>query len=195
MKTLRKTVTAAPTSLAKNPLNLIWVDCEMTGLDTVNDILLEVAVVITSPDLSVRVNGPTIAIWQPETILERMDDWCKNTHGKSGLLDRVRAAKMRPYEAISQELIAFCEQYVGANESPMCGSTVSFDRIFLKKELPTFEKFFNYRHIDVTSFNEMAKRWNHTMWAERPKDSEQHLAMIDIHESIDQLSYYRHLFA
>lgn len=176
-------------TLERSDNNLIWIDCEMSGLDPENDRILEVAVVVSSPDLAVRVEGPVFAIHQSDAVLDGMDAWNKGTHGKSGLIDRVKASTVDETEAAAQT-IAFLEQYVGKNKSPMCGNSVCQDRRFLAKTMPTLEAFFHYRNLDVSTLKELAKRWKPSA-LDGFKKAQAHTAMADIHESIDELAHYR----
>jgi oligoribonuclease len=149
--------TAAAT-LAPSDQNLIWLDCEMTGLDPERERVIEIAVIVTSPDLTVRIDGPVLVIHQPDALLDSMDSWNKGTHGRSGLIDRVKASALTEAQAEDQ-LLAFVSRYVKKGLSPMCGNTISQDRRFLVKYLPRFEAYFHYRNIDVSTLKELAKRW------------------------------------
>ena len=183
--------TEAPT-LARHDLNLIWIDLEMTGLNTQTDRIIEIAVVVTNPDLSIRVEGPVLAIHQSDEALNAMDAWNKGTHGKSGLIDRVKASTVDEAQA-SKAVIDFLKQYIGANKSPMCGNSICQDRRFLANYMPDVEAFFHYRNLDVSTLKELAKRWRPGL-AEGFKKAQKHTALADIHESIDELAYYREHF-
>ena len=182
------------TLLPASDQNLVWIDLEMTGLDTVNDRIIEVAVVVTDPMLTVRVEGPVFAIHQSDAVLDGMDNWNKGTHGRSGLIDRVKASTID--EATAQrELIAFLQRYVPKGKSPMCGNSICQDRRFLAKDMPLLEAFFHYRNLDVSTLKELARRWKPGV-LEGFKKAQAHTALADIHESIDELLHYRqHLLA
>ncbi|HEX5310347.1 oligoribonuclease [Aquabacterium sp.] len=181
-----------PPTLTRNDLNLIWIDLEMTGLKPQTDRIIEIGVVVTSPDLSIRVEGPVFAIHQPDEALNAMDAWNKGTHGKSGLIDRVKASTVDEAQA-SQAVIAFLKQYVGAKKSPMCGNSICQDRRFLANYMPELEAFFHYRNLDVSTLKELARRWRPGL-VEGFKKAQKHTAMADIQESIDELAYYRQHF-
>jgi oligoribonuclease len=180
------------TPLSKSDKNLVWLDCEMTGLEPERERIIEIAVVVTSPDLAVRVEGPVFAIHQSDALLNGMDAWNKGTHGKSGLIDKVKASTVTEEQAES-ELIAFMSQYVPANGTPMCGNTIGQDRRFLVKYMPKLEAFFHYRNLDVSTLKELAKRWNPQVYASFKKQ-QRHTALADVHESIDELLHYREHF-
>lgn len=179
-------------TLKKNDQNLIWIDLEMTGLKTQTDRIIEIAVVVTSPDLSIRVEGPVFAIHQSDEALNAMDAWNKGTHGKSGLIDRVKASTVDEAQA-SKAVIDFLKKYVGNNKSPMCGNSICQDRRFLANYMPDLEAFFHYRNLDVSTLKELAKRWKPGL-AEGFKKAQKHTAMADILESIEELAYYREHF-
>ena len=179
-------------TLKKNDQNLIWIDLEMTGLKTQTDRIIEIAVVVTSPDLSIRVEGPVFAIHQSDEALNAMDAWNKGTHGKSGLIDRVKASTVDEAQA-SKAVIEFLKKYVGNNKSPMCGNSICQDRRFLANYMPDLEAFFHYRNLDVSTLKELAKRWKPGL-AEGFKKAQKHTAMADILESIEELAYYREHF-
>ncbi len=179
-------------SLERNDNNLIWIDCEMTGLEPNKDRIIEVAVVVTSPDLAVRVEGPVFAIHQSDETLDGMDAWNKGTHGKSGLIDRVKASTVDE-AAAAKATIEFLQQYVGKGKSPMCGNSVCQDRRFLVNYMPDLEAFFHYRNLDVSTLKELARRWKPTV-LEGVKKAQAHTALADIHESIDELVHYRATF-
>jgi oligoribonuclease len=175
--------------LAPNEQNLVWIDMEMTGLDPMNDRIIEIAVVVTDPLIRHRVEGPVIAVHQSDTVLDGMDAWNKGTHGKSGLVDRVKASSIDEVAA-QAEVIAFLAQYVPARTSPMCGNTICQDRRFLANYMPQLEAFFHYRNLDVSTLKELARRWKPDIMAGFTK-RQAHTALADIHESIDELVYYR----
>lgn len=175
-----------------NEFNLVWLDMEMTGLDPDNDRIIEVAVVVTDPDLNVIAEGPVFAIHQSDETLDKMDNWNKGTHGKSGLIDRVKASTVTEAQA-EQELIAFLKQYVPANKSPMCGNSICQDRRFMARGMPKLEAFFHYRNLDVSTLKELCRRWKPEL-ASGFKKAQKHTALADIVESIEELRYYREHF-
>lgn len=183
--------TAAP-ALAKSDQNLIWLDCEMTGLDPEVDRIIEIAVVVTGPDLSPRVEGPVFAIHQSDEQLDRMDAWNKGTHGRSGLVDRVKASTTTEAQA-EDALLAFLAKFTPKGGSPMCGNTIGQDRRFLVKYMPRLEAFFHYRNLDVSTLKELAKRWRPEVYANFRKQ-QAHTALADVHESIEELAHYREHF-
>ncbi|PRY99278.1 oligoribonuclease [Jezberella montanilacus] len=181
----------APASIP-NEFRLVWLDMEMTGLNPEVERIIEVAVVVTEPDLTIVAEGPVLVIHQSDDILNAMDKWNKGTHGKSGLIDKVKASTLTETQA-EDELIAFLKQHVPAGKSPLCGNTVSQDRRFMYKYMPKFEQFFHYRTIDVSTLKELARRWRPELLKGFEKRSK-HEALADIHESIDELKYYREHF-
>ena len=180
------------TTLAPSPDNLIWIDLEMTGLYPDTDRIIEIGVVVTDPQLTVRIEGPVFAIHQSDETLDKMDAWNKGTHGRSGLIDRVKASTVNEDEAV-EATIAFLKQYVPAGKSPMCGNSICQDRRFLANYMPKLESFFHYRNLDVSTLKELAKRWKPGIMAGFKK-AQAHTAMADIHESIEELAYYREHF-
>lgn len=181
-----------PADLPKSDQNLVWIDCEMSGLDPEKERLLEVAVVITGPQLTPRIDGPVLVIHQSEAVLDAMDNWNKGTHGKSGLIDKVRASTLTEAQA-EEQLLAFIQRYVPRNSSPMCGNTIGQDRRFLVKYMPKLEAYFHYRNLDVSTLKELAKRWRPEVYAAFKKQ-QRHTALADVHESIDELEHYRQHF-
>lgn len=175
-----------------NEFNLVWVDMEMTGLDPDNDRIIEVAVVVTDPELNIIAEGPVFAIHQSDATLDKMDNWNKGTHGKSGLIDRVKASTVTEARA-EQELIAFLKQYVPSNKSPMCGNSICQDRRFMARGMPKLEAFFHYRNLDVSTLKELCRRWKPEV-ATGFKKHQKHTALADITESIEELRYYREHF-
>lgn len=175
-----------------NEYRLVWLDMEMTGLEPEKERIIEVAVVVTEPDLTVVAEGPVLAIHQPDTILDAMDKWNQSTHGKSGLVDRVKASTVTEAQA-EKTLIEFLSRYVPPGKSPLCGNTVSQDRRFMYLYMPELEKFFHYRTIDVSTIKELARRWRPELLKGFVKHSK-HEALADIHESIQELQYYREHF-
>jgi oligoribonuclease len=175
--------------LAKSDLNLIWLDCEMTGLDPDTERVIEIAVVITGPNLEPRIEGPVLVIHQSDALLGKMDKWNKSTHGKSGLIDKVKTSTVSEADA-EAEILAFLKKYVPKATSPLCGNTISQDRRFLVKYMPKLDAFFHYRNIDVSTFKELAKRWKPDVY-KAFKKHQKHTALADVHESIDELVHYR----
>jgi oligoribonuclease len=176
-------------TLASHEQNLIWIDLEMTGLYPDRDRIIEVAVVVTDAQLTTRVEGPVFAIHQSDATLDAMDNWNKGTHGKSGLIDRVKASTVSEDEAAAK-VIEFLKQYVPAGKSPMCGNSICQDRRFLANYMPSLEDFFHYRNLDVSTLKELARRWKPGI-IDGFKKAQAHTALADIHESIDELVYYR----
>ncbi len=183
---------AANTLLAKSDQNLIWLDCEMTGLYPDVDRIIEIAVVVTGPHLESRTEGPVLVIHQSDEQLDQMDAWNKGTHGRSGLIDKVKASEMTEEQA-EEQLIAFLSQYVPKNGSPMCGNSIGQDRRFLVKYMPKLEAFFHYRNLDVSTLKELSKRWRPDVHSAFKKQ-QKHTALADVHESIDELEHYRDHF-
>jgi len=179
-------------NLAKSDQNLVWVDCEMSGLDPEKERLLEIAVVITGPNLQPRIEGPVLVIHQSRDLLDRMDAWNKGTHGKSGLIDKVRASTLTEAQA-EQQLIDFIGRYVPRGSSPLCGNTISQDRRFLVRYMPRLEAWLHYRNLDVSTLKELAKRWKPEVYSSFKK-AQSHTALADVHESIDELVHYREHF-
>jgi len=177
------------TDLPASDDNLIWVDLEMTGLLPERDRIIEIAVVVTDAQVTRRIEGPVIAVHQSDAVLDAMDSWNKNTHGKSGLIDRVRASTLDEAQAQAQT-IAFLKRYVGERKSPMCGNTICQDRRFLANHMPVLEAFFHYRNLDVSTLKELARRWKPAA-LEGVKKAQSHTALADVHESIDELLHYR----
>jgi oligoribonuclease len=175
-----------------NELNLVWVDMEMTGLNPDTDRIIEVAVVVTDSELNVLAEGPVFAIHQPDEILNGMDSWNKGTHGRSGLIDRVKASTVSEAEAESA-LIDFLKHFVPPGKSPMCGNTICQDRRFMARTMPKLEAFFHYRNVDVSTLKELCKRWRPEL-ANGFKKHQKHTALADIIESIEELRYYREHF-
>jgi oligoribonuclease len=172
-----------------NTENLIWIDLEMTGLDVSQDRIIEMATIVTDSQLNVVAEGPVFAIYQPDDVLAKMDDWNVTHHTRSGLVARVKASTVTETQA-EAETLAFLQQYAPVGESPMCGNSVWQDRRFLSRYMPALEKYFHYRLIDVSTLKELAKRWAPKIYGGIRKES-QHLALADIRESIDELKYYR----
>jgi len=180
------------TDLKPDEHNLIWIDLEMTGLVPERDRIIEIAVVVTDAQLAHRTEGPVFAVHQSDALLAAMDTWNTSTHGKSGLTERVRASTVDEGRA-EREVIAFLQRYVGKGKSPMCGNSICQDRRFLAQTMPALEAFFHYRNLDVSTLKELARRWKPGLLAGFKK-AQAHTALADIHESIDELAYYRQHF-
>jgi oligoribonuclease len=178
--------------LTKSDQNLVWLDCEMTGLNPENERIIEIAVIVTGPKLECRIEGPVLVIHQSDEQLGKMDAWNKGTHGKSGLIDKVKASSLTEAQAQDQ-LIAFLSQYVPKSSSPMCGNSIGQDRRFLVKYMPKLEAFFHYRNLDVSTLKELSKRWRPEVYSAFKK-KQRHTALADVHESIDELEHYRKHF-
>jgi oligoribonuclease len=191
-KTSSKTAIPQAVKTIPNEFRLVWLDMEMTGLDPERERIIEVAVVVTEPDLTIVAEGPVLVIHQPDSLLDAMDSWNRSTHSKSGLTAKVKASTMTEEQA-QEELIAFLSQYVPAGKSPLCGNTVSQDRRFMFKYMPKLEQFFHYRTVDVSTLKELARRWKPELLKGFEKRSK-HEALADIYESIDELKYYREVF-
>lgn len=186
----------AAVSTARDPRfndnNLIWLDMEMTGLNPDSDRVIEVAVVVTDPWLETIAEGPVLVVHQSDAVLDGMDSWNKSTHGRSGLIEKVRASTLDEASA-AEQLIAFLKPYVGAAKSPMCGNSICQDRRFMARWMPTLEAFFHYRNLDVSTLKELAKRWRPEVARSFEKKS-RHEALADIYESIDEMKHYREHF-
>jgi len=174
--------------MAGDPNNLIWIDMEMTGLQPDADRVIEIAMLVTDPQLNVLATGPVLVIHQPDEVLEAMDSWNKSTHAKSGLIERVRASRMNEAEAERQAL-AFLSANVPASSSPMCGNSICQDRRFLARWMPRLESYFHYRNLDVSTLKELVKRWKPELKAFSKEGK--HEALADILESIEELKFYR----
>lgn len=175
-----------------DPHALVWIDLEMTGLNTATDYIIEIATIITDGALEVIAQGPVLAIHQSDATLAAMDDWNRRTHAGSGLIERVKASKLTAAEAEAQTL-AFVQQYVGKHRSPLCGNSICQDRRFLARLMPNLEAWLHYRNLDVSTLKEIAKRWKPSV-AEGFEKKNTHKALDDILESIAELKYYREHF-
>lgn len=183
---------SAPAPNLKSDDNLVWVDMEMTGLAPDTDRVLEIAMVVTDARLDIIAEGPVLVLRQENSVLDRMDAWNKGTHGKSGLIDKVKASTLD--EARAEEiLLDFLRLYVGKSKSPMCGNTICQDRRFMARWLPRLEGYFHYRNVDVSTLKELARRWRPGL-VEAFKKQQAHTALADIRESIDELKHYREHF-
>ncbi|EGF30416.1 Oligoribonuclease [Oxalobacteraceae bacterium IMCC9480] len=191
-QTAPEIATAIATPLRTNEFNLVWLDMEMTGLDPETDRIIEVAVVVTDSNLNILGQGPVFAIHQSDAALDGMDNWNKGTHGRSGLIERVKASTVTEADA-EAALIAFLKDYVPAGKSPMCGNSICQDRRFMARGMPKLEAFFHYRNLDVSTLKELCKRWRPEL-ASGFKKHQKHTALADIIESIEELRYYREHF-
>lgn len=178
--------------LKKSDQNLVWIDCEMTGLDPEKERLLEIAVIVTGPNLTPRIEGPVCVIHQSDDLLNKMDAWNKGTHGKSGLIDKVKASTTSEQDA-EEAILVFIKKYVSKNASPLCGNTISQDRRFLVKFMPKLEAYLHYRNLDVSTLKELSKRWKPEVFHSFKKQ-QKHTALADVHESIEELAHYREHF-
>lgn len=172
-----------------NNENLIWIDLEMTGLDTVQDRIIEIATIITDKELNILAEGPVLALYQPDEVLTEMDEWNTRQHSESGLLKRVRQSCLNEIEA-EQQTLNFVAQFIDAGKSPMCGNSICQDRRFLARLMPTLEAYFHYRNLDVSTVKELVRRWAPDIASGFSKTSS-HLALEDIKDSIAELKYYR----
>ena len=171
---------------------LVWIDLEMTGLDTQNDEIIEIATVVTDEDLNILAEGPVFAIKVSDQKLNGMDDWNTKQHGQSGLIDRVRRSNVTLQQA-EQETIAFLNKWVDEGKSPMCGNSICQDRRFLARQMPELERFFHYRNLDVSSIKELCFRWRPDILSSFEKNGS-HLALDDIRDSVRELKHYREHF-
>ena len=175
-----------------NDDNLIWIDLEMTGLDTDNDVIIEIATVVTDAQLNVLAEGPVMAVKQPDSMLDGMDEWNTRQHGGSGLTQRVRESQVSAVEA-QQQTLDFLRLWVPARKSPMCGNSICQDRRFLHRGMPELEQYFHYRNLDVSTLKELVSRWAPEL-KDGFKKASSHLALDDIYDSITELKYYREHF-
>lgn len=178
--------------MPQNPTHLVWLDMEMSGLNPDTDSVLEIALVVTDKDLNLVEEGPVLVLHQPDAVLDAMDSWNKGTHGKSGLIDKVKASTLTAAD-VSTQMIEFMKQHVAARTSPMCGNSICQDRRFMARHLPDMEAYFHYRNLDVSTLKELANRWRPEL-KDGFKKANSHTALADIQESIEELKYYREHF-
>lgn len=178
--------------MAQDNNNLIWVDMEMSGLQPDSDVILELAAVVTDAELNVLGESPVLVVHQSDAVLDGMDAWNKGTHGKSGLIDKVKASTLAEADAELQ-MIEFLKQYVPSGKSPMCGNSICQDRRFMARHMPKLEVYFHYRNLDVSTLKELARRWRPKLY-DGFKKAGNHTALADIYESIAELQYYREHF-
>ncbi len=178
--------------MAQNETHLVWIDMEMSGLDPDRDRVLEIALVVTDKNLDVVEEGPVLVVHQDDAVLDAMDNWNKSTHGKSGLIDKVKASTLTEAE-VEQRVLAFMKRHVGERQSPMCGNSICQDRRFMARHMPKLEAYFHYRNLDVSTLKELAARWRPEL-KEGFKKANSHTALADIQESIAELRYYRENF-
>ena len=175
--------------MAADQNNLIWIDMEMTGLTPDADRIIEIALLVTDPQLEVLAEGPVLVVHQPDEVLAAMDSWNKGVHGKSGLIDKVKASVLDE-AAVQAQMLAFLAPHVPAGASPMCGNSICQDRRFLARWMPPLEAYFHYRNLDVSTLKELVKRWKPEL-AKGLKKEGKHEALADILDSIEELKYYR----
>jgi oligoribonuclease len=173
----------------RDPLRLIWIDLEMTGLKTDTDHIIEIATVVTDKNLNILEEGPVLAIHQSDSVLDAMDDWNRRQHASSGLVQRVRESTITAREA-ERRTLQFLSRWIDGGISPMCGNSICQDRRFLAREMPELERYFHYRNLDVSTLKELARRWNPEAFSGFQKSST-HLALDDIRDSIRELEHYR----
>ncbi len=186
------TAPQASTKSSSNENHLIWLDMEMTGLDPDNDRIIEVAIVVTDANLETIAEAPVLVVHQSDAVLDGMDSWNKGTHGRSGLIDKVKASTLNEAN-VEAAMIEFLKKYVPKSKSPMCGNSICQDRRFMARSMPKLEAFFHYRNLDVSTLKELCKRWKPEV-AAAFKKHQKHEALADIYESIDELKYYREHF-
>ena len=178
--------------MAQNQNYLVWLDMEMTGLNPDSDRIIEVAMVVTDNNLDTVAEAPTLVVYQPDSVLDNMDNWNKSTHKKSGLIEKVKASTLDD-AAVEAQMLAFLKEHVPAVTSPMCGNSICQDRRFMARWMPQLEAYFHYRNLDVSTLKELAKRWKPEV-AKGLKKHGKHEALADIYESINELKYYREHF-
>ena len=178
--------------MAQDSNRLIWIDMEMSGLFPEKDRIIEIALVITDSNLETIVEAPVLVVHQSDEVLNGMDAWNTATHGKSGLIDKVKASTMDD-AAVEAQLIEFLKEYIPAKKSPMCGNSICQDRRFMANYMPKLEDYFHYRNLDVSTLKELAKRWRPQVYGGFKKENN-HTALADVYESIGELKYYRDNF-
>ncbi len=178
--------------MAQDNGNLIWIDMEMSGLKSDTDRIIEVALVVTDSQLTVVAEAPVLVVHQSDEVMDGMDNWNKSTHGKSGLIDKVKSSGLTEFE-VELSMINFLKQHVPPGVSPMCGNSICQDRRFLARTMPQLESYFHYRNLDVSTLKELAKRWRPEIMAGLTKKSK-HEALSDIYDSIEEMKYYREHF-
>ncbi len=179
--------------MAQNQNYLVWIDMEMTGLNPDSDRIIEVAIVVTDNNLETIAEAPVLVVHQPDEILDGMDAWNKSTHGKSGLIEKVKASTLNE-AAVEAQMLEFMKEYVTERSSPMCGNSICQDRRFMARWMPKFEDYFHYRNLDVSTLKELAKRWRPEVAKGMVKKHGKHEALADIYESIAEMKYYREHF-
>ena len=197
MKDQRIMTETSPIAQATNPAEistrdddrLVWLDMEMTGLNPLSDRIIELAIVITDKNLNTIAEAPVWVIHQADEVLNGMDAWNQKTHGNSGLIDKVRASTLTEAQ-VEQAALEFIKRYIGPSKSPMCGNSIGQDRRFMAQYMPTLEKHFHYRNLDVSTLKELARRWYPRIYDGFKKQT-RHTALADVYESIDELKYYR----
>ncbi|KAG5891956.1 hypothetical protein JTB14_002228 [Gonioctena quinquepunctata] len=172
---------------------IVWIDMEMTGLDIDKDKIMEIACLVTDSDLNIIAEGPDVIIQQPESILNNMNEWCIQQHGKTGLTEACLKSSTTLEEA-ENEILNFISKYVTEKLSPLAGNSVYMDRMFLLKNMPKIHNYLHYRIIDVSTVKEMCRRWNPNLYSIVPKKEYTHRALLDIKESVDELRFYKNNF-
>lgn len=178
--------------MSENRQNLIWIDLEMTGLDPEKERIIEIATIVTDKDLNILAEGPVLAVYQPDELLNKMSDWCVKTHSENGLIERVKQSKLTERAAELQTL-DFLKKWVPKGASPICGNSVAQDKRFLYQYMPDLADYFHYRHLDVSTLKELVSRWKPELLKQFSKKNS-HLALDDIKESIEELKFYRRHF-
>lgn len=174
--------------------NLVWIDLEMTGLDFTNDVIIEIATIVTDSQLNILAEGPSLAIYQPQAVLDKMGTWCQRQHSKSGLITRVQSSQVSVEDA-EHKTLDFLKQYTKKGESPLCGNSICTDRRFISRYMPRLDRYLHYRHIDVSTIKELAMRWRPELYQEIDSKNTTHLALDDIRDSIEELRFYaQHFF-